>query len=144
VGGRSLAFYPNRFVSSKVHHHQREQEPLVGGVEKRSLISGVEENRSTLRSGNVNMKREDSIVSPTLSPYTSMDLGARSLVSGVDCNDPEKSPIRIDCYFLFGVILTSCILHLARFLKPYIILWYNPIFIFARTVLYQPSFFLLI
>jgi hypothetical protein len=39
------------------------------------------------------MKSEDSIVSPTLSPYTSVDLGARSLVSGVDCNDPEKSPI---------------------------------------------------
>jgi hypothetical protein len=39
------------------------------------------------------MKREDSIVSPTLSPYTSVDLGARSLVGGVDCNDPEKSPI---------------------------------------------------
>jgi hypothetical protein len=39
------------------------------------------------------MKREDSIVSPTLSPYMSVDLGARSLVSGVDCNDPEKYPI---------------------------------------------------
>jgi hypothetical protein len=38
------------------------------------------------------MKREDSIVSPTLSPYTSVDLEARSLVSGVDCNDPEKYP----------------------------------------------------
>jgi hypothetical protein len=69
------------------------QEPLVGGVEKKPLVSGVEKNRSTLRSGNVNMKGEDSIVSPTLSPYTSVDLGARSLVSGVDCNDPEKSPI---------------------------------------------------
>jgi hypothetical protein len=30
------------------------------------------------------MKREDSIVSLTLSPYTSVDLGARSLVSGVE------------------------------------------------------------
>jgi hypothetical protein len=39
------------------------------------------------------MKHEDPIVYPTLSPYTSMDLGARSLVSGVDCNDPEKYPI---------------------------------------------------
>jgi hypothetical protein len=39
------------------------------------------------------MKREDSIVSPTLSPYTSVDLGARSLISGVDCNDPKISLI---------------------------------------------------
>jgi hypothetical protein len=38
------------------------------------------------------MKRENSIVSPTLSPYTIVDLGARSFVSGVDCNDPEKYP----------------------------------------------------
>jgi hypothetical protein len=76
----------------EVHHRQREQEHFVGGVEKKPFVSGVEKNRSTLRSGNVNMKREDSIVSPTLSPYTSVDLGARSLVSGVDCNDPEKFP----------------------------------------------------
>jgi hypothetical protein len=60
---------------------------------RKPLVSGVEKNRSTLRSGNDNMKREDSIVSPTLSPYMSVDLGARSLVSGVDCNDPEKSLI---------------------------------------------------
>jgi hypothetical protein len=95
----------------KVRHHKREQAFIVGGVEKKSLVSGVEKNRSTLRSGNVNMKHEDSIVSPTLFPYTSVDLGARSLVSGVDCNDPEKKipNIRIVCYFLFCVIVTSCI-----------------------------------
>jgi hypothetical protein len=93
VGGRFLAFYPNRFVSSEGLHRQCEEEFLVGGVEKKPLVSGVEKNRSTLRLGNVNIKREDSIVSPTLSPYTSVDLGARSLVSGVDCNDPEKSPL---------------------------------------------------
>jgi hypothetical protein len=40
-----------------------------------------------------NMEKEDPIVYLTLTPYTSMDLGARSLVSGVDCNDPVKSPI---------------------------------------------------
>jgi hypothetical protein len=40
-----------------------------------------------------NMTLEDLIVYLTLFPYTSVDLGARSLVSGVDCNDPEKSPI---------------------------------------------------
>jgi hypothetical protein len=77
----------------KVRHHQREQAFIDGGVEKKSLVSGVEKNRSTLRPGNVNIKREDSIVSPTLSPYTHVDLGARSLVSGVDCNDPKKSLI---------------------------------------------------
>jgi hypothetical protein len=95
VGGRSLAFYPNRFdpwkdLDEKIICHQHEQASLVGGIEEKPLVSGVEENRSTLRFGNVNMKREDSIVSPTLFPYTSVDLGARSLVSGVDCNDPEK------------------------------------------------------
>jgi hypothetical protein len=84
------------------HHRQYEQEFLVGSVEKKPLVSGVEENRSTLRSGNVNMKREDSIVSPTLSPYTSVDLGARSLVSGVDCNDLEKSPILVLLFFSFS------------------------------------------
>jgi hypothetical protein len=77
----------------EVRHHKREQAFIVGGVEKKSLVSGVEKNGSTLRPGNINIKREDSIVSPTLSPYTSVDLGARSLVSGVDCNDPEKSPL---------------------------------------------------
>jgi hypothetical protein len=48
------------------------------------------------------MKREDSIVSPTLSPYTNVDLGARSLVSGVDCNDSENTPIRFCLLFSFS------------------------------------------
>jgi hypothetical protein len=76
---------------------------LVCGVEKKSLVSGVKKNRSTLRPGNVNIKHEDSIVSPTLSPYTSVDLGARSLVSGVNCNDQEKSSL-LDfvCSFSFS------------------------------------------
>jgi hypothetical protein len=70
----------------EVRHCQCEQESFVGGVEEKSLISGVTE---------FNIKYEDSIVSPTLSPYTSVDLGASSLVSGVDCNHPDKkSPIR--------------------------------------------------
>jgi hypothetical protein len=56
------------------------------------------------------MKREDSIVSPTLSPYTSVDLGARSLVSGVDCNDPEKSPILELLVISFSHHASSCIL----------------------------------
>jgi hypothetical protein len=47
--------------------------------------------------------QEDPIVSPTLSPYTSVDLGARSLVGGVDCNNPEKSPIlELLVIFFFG------------------------------------------
>jgi hypothetical protein len=44
------------------HRRQREHKSLVGGVENKPLVSGVEKNRSTLRSGNVNMKRGDSIV----------------------------------------------------------------------------------
>jgi hypothetical protein len=53
VGGRFLAFYPNRFVSSEGHHRQHEQASLIGGVEKKPLVSGVAE---------FNMAREDQIV----------------------------------------------------------------------------------
>jgi hypothetical protein len=67
----------------EVHHHQCEKASLVGGVEKKPLVSGVTE---------FNMAREDSIVSPILFPHTNVDLGARSLVSGVDCNNQEKFP----------------------------------------------------
>jgi hypothetical protein len=52
------------------------------------------------------MKREDLIVSPTLSPYLSVDLGARSFVSGVDCNRPRKNPLYYNC------LLFSCLRHL--------------------------------
>jgi hypothetical protein len=38
-----------------------------------------------------NMAHEDSIVTQLL-PHLIVDLGERSLVSGVDCNDPEKFP----------------------------------------------------
>jgi hypothetical protein len=69
--------------TSEVHHHQHEQESFVGGVEKDALVGGVDR---------INTMQEDSLASPTLSPYTSVDLGARSLVGGVDCNGPEKSP----------------------------------------------------
>jgi hypothetical protein len=81
------------------------------------------------------MKREDSIVSPTLSPYTSVDLGARSLVSGVDCNDPEKSPFRFVCYFIFVHHHALSPLHVLsnkiNFIKDYFVLlvWFyiNPL-----------------
>jgi hypothetical protein len=59
VGGRSLAFYPNRFVSSEGLCQRREQEPLVGGVEKQRLVSGVAE---------FNMVHEDPIVYQLLPP----------------------------------------------------------------------------
>jgi hypothetical protein len=43
------------------HHHQHEQESLVGGVKKKPLASGV---------AKFNMAHEDSIAYPTLpSPY---------------------------------------------------------------------------
>jgi hypothetical protein len=53
VGGRFLAFYPNRFVSSEGLHRQCEQESLVGGVEKEPLVSGV---------AKINTVQEDSMV----------------------------------------------------------------------------------
>jgi hypothetical protein len=43
--------------------------------------------------------QEDPIVAQLL-PRLNVDLGARSLVSGVDCNDPEKSPI-LELFVLF-------------------------------------------
>ena len=62
-------------ISTDGHLHRREQEPLVSGVEKN------------------NMEREDSIVYlALLPPDGSVDLGARSLVSGVGCNVPGFSP----------------------------------------------------
>jgi hypothetical protein len=53
VGGRFLAFYPNRLVLSKDLHRQCEQASLVSGVEKEPLVSGV---------AKINMVQEDSIV----------------------------------------------------------------------------------
>jgi hypothetical protein len=41
-----------------------------------------------------NMAHEDPIVTQLL-PRLIVDLGARSLVSGVDCNDPEKYPVLV-------------------------------------------------
>jgi hypothetical protein len=43
--------------------------------------------------------RSDSLTNS--SSYTSMDLGARSLVGGVDCNGPENPPFRFVCCFIF-------------------------------------------
>jgi hypothetical protein len=87
VGERSLAFILIgsivRRISTERHHRQCEQESLVGGIEKEPLVSGV---------AAINTVYEDPIVYPT-SPLLIVDLGARSIVSGVDCNDPEKSPI---------------------------------------------------
>jgi hypothetical protein len=88
-------------ISTEDHHHC-EQAFLVGGVEKKPLVSGVTE---------FNMAQEDPIVYPTSLPRLNMDLGARSLVSGVDCNDPEKSQIlELLVLFIFRVIVTLCIL----------------------------------
>ena len=79
MGGRSLAFYPIGSIYGRIptngHRHRRKQEPLVSGVEK------------------INMTLEDSIVNlALLPPGGSVDLGVRSLVSGVGCNVPGLSP----------------------------------------------------
>ena len=56
-------------------------------LEQHSLVSGVE---------TINMELEDSLVEPpSFPPYVEVDLGARSLVSGVGCNGPEKSPLLV-------------------------------------------------
>jgi hypothetical protein len=88
VCGRSLAFILIgsifRRISGERHRHQHEQAFLVGGVEKKPLVSGVVE---------FNTMHEDPIVHQLL-PCLNVDLGARSLVSGVDCNDMGNTPIR--------------------------------------------------
>ena len=62
-------------ISTDGHRHRREQEPLVSGVEK------------------IYMMLEDSIVKlALLPPDGSVDLGARSFVSGVGCNARGFSP----------------------------------------------------
>ena len=67
--------FRSRMISTDEHRHRREQEPLVSGVEK------------------ITMAPEDSIVFTPLFPHGgSMDLGARSLVSGVGCNVPGFFP----------------------------------------------------
>jgi hypothetical protein len=66
----------------EAHHRYREQSSLVGGAEKKPLVSGV---------ARINTVQEDSIVYPTPLRLI-VDLGARSLVSGVDCNDSKNSP----------------------------------------------------
>jgi hypothetical protein len=70
--------------------------------------------------------QEDSVVTQLL-PRLIVDLGARSLVSGVDCNDPEKSPILVLLVIFFSRhrdvmhhIPASIILHI--FVKLKIIL----------------------
>ena len=101
---RTLAFYPNRFdlesISTEGHRHRREQEPLVSGVEKN------------------NMAREDSIVYLALLLHGgSVDLGARSLVSGVGCNVPGFFP-KLEFVFFFhhhDIIMFSCICGFTNF-----------------------------
>jgi hypothetical protein len=70
----------------------------------------------------------------------SVDLGARSLVGGVDCNDPEKSLFKkIVCYFIFvhhHALSPLRVLSNIFFIKAYFVLlvW------FIKTLLF---FFLL-
>ena len=79
MGGRSLSSILIgsilEEISTEGHCHRREQETLVSGVEK------------------FYMEREDSIVYLSLLlPGGGVDLGVRSLVSGVGCNVPGSSP----------------------------------------------------
>jgi hypothetical protein len=94
------------------------------------------------------MEKEDPIVYLTLTPYTSMDLGARSLVSGVDCNDPGKSPIlEFVCYFLFRIIVTFCIIMHLITLHIFVntkIIWSKLYYFISRMVLESPPFSFLI
>jgi hypothetical protein len=71
-------------VSTK-GHRQREQEPLVGGVEKKPLVSGVME---------FNLTQEDPIVYPTPSPGLSWISGQDPLLVVSIVTTRENTPIR--------------------------------------------------
>ena len=84
MGGRYLSF--NLLGSIFGSRLRDEQQPLVSGVDKfkvdlESLVSGVEK---------ISMEHEDSKVTPLL-VVSAWIVGARSLVSGVDCNAPGVS-----------------------------------------------------
>jgi hypothetical protein len=59
---------------------------------------------------------EDPIVYPT-PPRLIVDLGTRSLVSGVDYNDPKNIPIRICLLFSFSRLRDVMHLHLMHFFR---------------------------
>jgi hypothetical protein len=94
VGGRSLAFYPNRVVSSEGLCHQCEQESLVSGV------------------ATFNMVHEDPIVYPTSPPALTWISGRDPLLVVSIVTTQKILNIRIACYFLFWIILTSSIIML--------------------------------
>ena len=90
MGGRSLAFYPNRFDLQNDlegrHRHRPEQEPLVSGVEK------------------INMAREDSIVNlALLSPLTVAWISGRDPLLVVSVVMSRGFPqIRFCLFFFFA------------------------------------------
>jgi hypothetical protein len=103
-------------------HHQHGQASIIGGVKEKPLVSGVTE---------FELAQEDPIVTQLL-PGLSVDLGARYLVSGVNCNDLKKYPILVLLVLIFFTSswrhASSCIYHLAYFYQTKIIL-YNVYFI---------------
>jgi hypothetical protein len=82
--------------------HQHEQESLVGGVEEKPLVSGVEE---------FYMKREDPIVYPTPPPALSWISGRDPLLV-VSIVTTQKNPQLDNCllFFFFRVFVASCII----------------------------------
>ena len=79
MGGRSLASYLIGSIFGRIltdgHRHRREQDLLVSGVEKNNMAPEVSIGCLAF-----------------LLPDGSVDLGARSLVSGVGCNVRGFSP----------------------------------------------------
>jgi hypothetical protein len=73
--------YPNRFVL---------REFIIISMCKSPLLVVSERNLLLVVSTSSTRWRFDSLANS--SPYSSVDLGARSLVGGVDCTGPEKPP----------------------------------------------------
>ena len=115
MGGRSLASYLIGSIFGRIstdeHHHQREQEPLVSGVEK------------------INMEEEDSIVYLALLPPTVAWISGRDPLLVVSVVMPGGFPQISFCLFLFLhhhdiSIIASHIFGNKNyfFIKPYFIL----------------------
>ena len=112
-----LPFYPNRSDFGSIlmegHLHRREQEPLVSGVEK------------------IYTMLEDSIVNLALLLLDgSVDLGARSLFSGVGCNAPGFFPKLDFAGFSFCISMTSAPSH--RIFLTIKIIFIKPYFVFLK------------
>jgi hypothetical protein len=115
---------------------------IIVNMSKNPLLVVSRRNLLLVVSTSTTRGRSDSLTNS--SPYMSVDLEARSLVGGVDCNGPEKSPFRFDCSFIFvhHHALSPCMFSQSKlfFLKPILLFHlYGFIIIFPILSYSNPS-----